>query len=205
LRAVLAFGRRVLSSAGRFRRASAWGRAAPVLGLFLIAKIARSEPAKAGEPLRAAPAAPRPEPRGPTALLTGLSIAGTSFGLAGFMLATDAGLPVKHGGLAVLHGGLTLAPLAAHGVVGEWGRGAVFAIAPALGGIGMAALLSERPEAPVVGKNKSHRIYPVLITASVVGSAVGIFDAALVDERAPVRVHAAASDEFAGAWVEGNF
>jgi hypothetical protein len=193
-----------VSSAGRLCWARGLG-AALFVALTLSSRPARTEPARAVEPARGASAAPPREPRGPTALLTGLAIAGTSFGLAGFMLATDAGLPVKHAGLGVLHGGLTLAPLAAHGVVGEWGRGAVFAVAPALGGIGMAALLAERPEAPVVGKNKSHRIYPVLITVSVIGSAVGIFDAALVDERAPFSVRASASDEFAGAWVEGSF
>jgi hypothetical protein len=144
-------------------------------------------------------------PQGPKALLTGIAVAGSSLGLAGFMLASDAGLPVKHAGLAVLHGGLALAPLAAHGVVDEWGRGAVFAIAPALGGVGMAALVASHPGAPVVGKNKSQRIYPVLLSLSAVGSAIGIFDAALVDERAAVAVGAAASNEFAGAWVRGRF
>jgi hypothetical protein len=201
---VLAYRRRVVSSAGRFCWARGLGAALFVV-LTLSSTAARSEPGPAAESARGISRTPRPEPRGPTALLTGLAVAGTSFGLAGFMLATDAGLPVKHAGLAVLHGGLTLAPLAAHGVVGEWGRGAAFAVAPALGGLGMAALLAERPEAPVVGKNKSQRIYPVLITVSVIASAVGIFDAALVDERAPVSVRAAASDEFTGAWVEGSF
>lgn len=146
-----------------------------------------------------------PSPRGPVALVTGLAVAGASFGVGGFLLTMNQDLGTKHAGLAVLHGGLALAPVAAHGVVGEWTRGALFAIAPAAGGIGMAALLAGRPEAPVMGKNKSQRIYPVLITVSVLGSAIGIFDAALVDERTKVHVGATASDDFGGAYVEGVF
>ena len=161
-----------------------------------------SEPSVPAEP---SPPARPAEPRAPIALATGLAVAGVSFAAGGFLLAGDGGLPSKHAGLAVLHTGLTLAPLAAHGVVGEWGRGAVFSIAPALSGLGMALLLAERPEAPVMGKNKSQRIYPVLITVSVLGSALGIFDAALVDERSRVRVGATATNDFGGAWVEGCF
>jgi hypothetical protein len=141
----------------------------------------------------------------PTALLTGFAIAGASLGVSASLMAGESELSTKYAGLFVLHSGLTLAPLAAHGVVGEWGRGAVFAIPPALGGLGMAALLAWHPQAPVVGKNKSHRIYPVCITLSVLGSALGIIDAALVDERAPVRVGAAASGDAGAAWVEGAF
>jgi hypothetical protein len=145
------------------------------------------------------------EPGAPTALLTGFAIAGASLGVSASLMAGDSELSTKYAGLFVLHSGLTLAPVAAHGVVGEWGRGAVFAIPPALGGLGMAALLAWHPQAPVVGKNKSHRIYPVCITLSVLGSALGIIDAALVDERAPVRVGAAASGDAGAAWIEGAF
>jgi hypothetical protein len=163
---------------------------------------ARAEPAKAESSRRFEPPA---EVRGPTALVTGLAVAGLSFGVGGYLLTMNEDLATKHAGLAVLHSGLTLAPVAAHGVSGEWSRGALFAIAPALGGIGMAALLAWRPQTPVMGKDKSHRIYPVLITVSVLGSAIGIFDAALVDERTKVSVAAAASPDFGGATVQGRF
>jgi len=145
-----------------------------------------------------------PEPRAPRALLTGIGIAGASLGYGATLLTWNSSLAVKHTGLAVMHTGLTLAPLMAHGVVDEWARGAVFSIAPALGGIGMGALLAVRPDAPVKGKQKSQKIYPVLITVSVLGSALGIFDAALCDERLP-QVSVTVADDYAGAELAGRF
>ena len=117
--------------------------------------------------------------------MTGIGIAGASLAYGSTLLTGSHSLAVKHDGLYVMDTGLTLAPLLAHGVGGEWGRGALFAVPPALSGLGMAALLSVRPDAPIRGKQKSQRIYPVLIMVSVLGSAVGIFDAALVDARLP--------------------
>ncbi len=129
-------------------------------------------------------------------------------GVGATLLTTEPTLAEKHAGLFAMHTGLTLAPFAAHAVTGEWGRGALFSIPPALGGLGMLALLSARPEAPIRGKHKSQRIYPVLISVSVVGSAIGIFDAALADRRRrrgpDVRVEAACSSAFCGAFVGGT-
>jgi hypothetical protein len=185
-----------------------FGRAfMPAAGLvaLLIAVPARADPASAPAALSRSEPVRRTEARAPLALVTGLAVAGLSFAVGGFMLAGEQELSAKHAGLAVMQSGLTLAPLAAHGVGGEWGRGALFSIPPALAGIGMAVLLSQRPEAPVMGKNKSQRIYPVLITVSVLGSALGIFDAALIDERMPVSVGATACDDGGAAWLSGSF
>jgi hypothetical protein len=145
-----------------------------------------------------------PPPRAPRALVTGVGIAGASLAYGATLLTFNASLATKHTGLAVMHTGLTLAPLMAHGVVGEWWRGAAFSIAPALGGLGMAVLLEERPDAPVKGKQKSQRYYPVLIAVSVIGSAVGIVDAALCDERLPA-VNVAVARDFVGAELAGRF
>jgi hypothetical protein len=145
-----------------------------------------------------------PSSRGVTALVTGLATAGASLAYGGFLLTSGHSLPAKHDGLYVMSLGLTLAPFVAHGVAGEWARGALFSIVPAIGGIGMAMLLAKRPDAPIKGKQKSQKIYPVLITISVVGSAVGIFDAALADERLP-QVSVAAGDGFVGADLSGRF
>ena len=158
-------------------------------------------------PLLARPAVASPEEspaRAPRALVTGIGIAGASLAYGGTLLTYNNSLAVKHTGLAVMHTGLTLAPLMAHGVVDEWARGAVFSIVPALGGLGMAALLAKRPDAPIKGKQKSQRYYPVLITVSALGSAVGIFDAALCDERLP-KLSVAVSEDYAGAELAGRF
>jgi hypothetical protein len=187
---------------------------------LVLAGHVRAAPVEAGAraepnlpPATQAPAAGvAPEPgvpsesssRGVTALVTGIATAGASLAYGGFLLTSGHSLPAKHDGLYVMSLGLTLAPLVAHGVAGEWARGALFSVVPALGGIGMAMLLAKRPDAPIKGKQKSQKIYPVLITISVVGSAVGIFDAALVDERLP-QVSVAAGDGFVGADVSGRF
>jgi hypothetical protein len=160
--------------------------------------------APAAREVDAADARSEPAPRAVTALVTGVATAGASLAYGGFLLTSGRSLSVKHDGLYVMSLGLTLAPFVAHGVAGEWARGALFAALPAIGGVGMAMLLAKRPDAPIKGKQKSQRIYPVLITVSVVGSAVGIVDAALADERLP-QVSVAVADGFVGADLSGRF
>lgn len=149
-------------------------------------------------------AMPAPRSRAATALVTGLAVAGASLAYGGTLLTTGRSLPVKRDGLYVMDTGLTLAPLLAHGVVGEWGRGAVFSVPPALGFGSMVALLAVRPDAPIRGKQNSQRIYPILLSVSVLGSAVGIFDAAFADERAP-SLAVAAGGGYVGAELGGRF
>jgi hypothetical protein len=145
-----------------------------------------------------------PSNRGVTALVTGIGTAGASLAYGGFLLTSGNSLSAKHDGIYVMSLGLTLAPFVAHGVADEWARGALFSIVPAIGGIGMAMLLAKRPDAPIRGKQESQKIYPVFITISTVGSAIGIFDAALADERLP-KVGVALGDKYAGAAVSGQF
>jgi len=181
---------------------------------FVLAHLAGTRAAAAAPPH---PGNGEEELLAPTALLTGFVIAGSSLAAGGYVVATDRSLTAKHNGLYVMHAGLTLAPLVAHAVADEWWRGALFSLPPALAGVGMVTLLAVTPEAPIKGKNKAQRIYPVLITVGVLGSALGIFDAVLVDERraaarrsqtpsaASWRVTAAASPEFTGAVAYGSF
>jgi hypothetical protein len=185
-------GRRGLSAFCRDFRALALSAA-----LALAAAPARATAAPSGS--SEAGASP-----GTTALVTGIAVAGASLAYGGTLLTTGRGLAVKRDGLLVMDTGLTLAPLIAHGVAGEWARGALFALAPAAGEIGMAVLLAAHPDAPVVGKHKSQRIYPVMLTVSVLGSALGIFDATLADERLPHVALAASGDGF-GAELSGKF
>jgi hypothetical protein len=179
----------------------AWRRLRLAFGALVLVLLLG--PTALADPLAPADAPRRPS-RGATALATGLAIAGASLAYGGTLLTSGSSLNVKHDGLMVMDTGLTLAPLLAHGVAGEWARGALFAIPPALGGVGMAALLASVPEAPIKGRKHSQRIYPVLITLSFVGSAAGILDAALVDRRLP-SVSLAAGDGYVGAELAGRF
>jgi hypothetical protein len=184
-----------------------------IVVLALVAPVSRRAVA---EPVphasnQAAPAVERrsfersAEPRGHLALVTGIAIGGGAFGVGSALVASQDSLSGKHFGLGVSHTGLALAPLFAHGVVGEWGRGALFAVPPTLGGASMAVLLASSPRAPIRSTNGDHRLYPIPILVSVVGAAIGVFDAALVDERSPIHVGASWDAEHAavhagGAW-----
>jgi len=147
--------------------------------------------------------------RGERALLTGLSIAGSSFAAGGWLLAGTQDLRRINAGLAVIGGGLTLAPLFAHGIEGEWGRGAWFALPPALAGAGMVALLAVVPRAPVRGRASTHTVvlFPAVLSLELLGSGVGIVDAALVDERQrlPVSLRGLGSRDYAGIEMGGQW
>jgi hypothetical protein len=150
-----------------------------------------------------------PEPRAPRALLTGMLIAGGSLGVGSWLVAGSDDLRQIHAGLAIGGAGLSLAPLFAHGVAGEWQRGAWFSLPPAVASAGMLALVRAVPEAPLRGKRKSHSalLFPVLVGLNVVASGVGIVDAALVDERrgTALRLTAAAAPGFTGLRLGGDF
>jgi hypothetical protein len=149
------------------------------------------------------------EPKAPRALLTGMLIAGGSFGAGSWLLAGSGDQRRVHAGLAIGGVGLAIAPLFAHGAAGEWERGAWFTLPPALAGAAMAVLLREYPDAPLRGQRKSHSalLFPVLVGMTVAGSAVGIADAALVDERrrAGVRLTAHVSPDFTGLKLGGGW
>ena len=143
--------------------------------------------------------------RGELALITGLALGGVAFGAGAHLVSGQDDLAVKRAGLYVAHAGLALAPLVAHGVVGEWGRGALFSILPALGAVSMVTLLAVSPMAPVKSTHGDHRFYPIPIIVSVVGGAAGVFDAALVDERSRPSFGASVTGNSAAVTLGGVF
>ena len=162
------------------------------------------------EPVEASSArSPGDASRSERALVTGLSIAGGSLAAGSWLLAGTQDLRRIHGGLAVIGGGLTLAPLFAHGVTGEWARGAWFTLAPAIAGAGMVALLAAVPRAPVRGRAHTHTVvlFPAVLSLELLGGGIGIIDAVLVDERAssPVAVRGVGSPDFAGVELGGRW
>jgi hypothetical protein len=148
-------------------------------------------------------------PRASRALLTGMLLAGGSLGAGGWLVAGSDDLPRVHAGLAIGGAGLALAPLFAHGVAGEWERGAWFSLPPALAGAGMLALVRAVPEAPVRGRRKNHTavLFPLLVGVDVVASAIGITDAALADQRrdTALRLTAHTSPDFNGLQLGGTW
>src|SRR5258708_31312543 len=103
--------------------------AAACIGLILVDK-----PARAAEPDPA------------LALLAGAAPAFAGFVVGSTVMATSNGDAARNNtGWFAIEGGFAVAPLAAHAVVGEWGRGAAFAATPTAMLAGTATLFGFEP------------------------------------------------------------
>lgn len=86
---------------------------------------------------------------------------------------------LSNAGWLTIETGFALAPLTAHAVVGEWGRGALFAAAPAATLGGTVALFAAVPDAVDSGSLDQQRLMWGLLVAGQLASVAGIIDAAL--------------------------
>lgn len=174
------------------------------LSASLAAESARADSQGESNPRAFTRLAQPEQRRGHVALLSGLAVAGGALAIGGYLLTTSDDLSTQRSGLYVAHAGLALSPLVSHAVVGEWGRGALFSIPPTVGAVGMTTLLQINPQTPTKSKHGTYIMYPLFTTLSIVGAAVGIFDAALVDERTPRLVLSAKlSTAFQGVGLRG--
>lgn len=104
-------------------------------------------------------------------------------GIGAASMAHVTSLSNKNIGFVFAGAGLVVAPLLAHGVVGEWERGTWFCL-PSLGAeAGMIAIAMARPDAVFEGTRLTRTFFVGLFTASLFTSAAGIVDAALVGDR----------------------
>jgi len=141
----------------------------------------------------AAACAPRParaaEPDGAIAFFTGAVTQVAAFTAGGAILGTSGkDRQIDNAGWLTIHAGLTLAPLAAHGVAGEWARGAAFAAVPAamLGSTG--ALFALEPGAVEHGTLPQQRVLWGLFGIGLASSLAGVIDAAFAGDRARALV-----------------
>ncbi len=126
-----------------------------------------------------------PDPRGTTALLVGAGVAGVTFGTGMTMTGTSGSGFVQNAGIVIAETGLVLAPIAAHGVGGEWKRGFLFALAPLAFEIGMLVLVGVWGEDLVtLAPLGTQYLYSAMFTGTVFSSAIGVVDAAFVSRRA---------------------
>ncbi len=123
------------------------------------------------------------EPSGFGALMLGAATALVPVGIGATILARAPGFGTKNVGFVVAGAGFVVAPLFAHGIHGEWGRGALFCIPPAAAETGMIAIVSAKPDAVFSGTTLSRTSFVGLFTVNVFTSAIGIVDAALVADR----------------------
>ena len=117
-------------------------------------------------------------------------VAGAATNLVGMMVGStviatgNGGNGVVNAGWLTICGSFTLSPIVAHGVVGEWGRGLLFAGVPAAMTGGTVALFQIEPGTVNHGTLGQQRIMWGFVGAAFLASAAGIVDATLAAKRA---------------------
>jgi len=139
---------------------------------------------------RAEDADERADARAGAALIVGSLTATLPFLAGATLIATGTDITQRNAGTYLAEAGLVLAPLTAHGVMGEWGRGLLHSAWPAVGMGGMTTLLLLRPDVVEGGTLGTQYAYVSIMIFTVFSSAVGVADAMRAKERAraPVRV-----------------
>ena len=123
------------------------------------------------------------EPSGVGAILLGAATALVPVGIGATLMARARHDGTRNVGFVVAGAGFVVAPLFAHGLHGEWGRGALFCIPPAAAETGMIAIVSANPDAVFTGTTLSRTAFVGLFSLNIFTSAIGIVDAALVSDR----------------------
>src|SRR5258708_4761323 len=110
----------------------------------------------------------------------GFIVGGT---LIGTSPANGAGDAQRSFGWLTVQLGYTASPFFAHGVVGEWGRGALFAAVPAAALGGTAAFYRTRPDSVEFSSLEDQGVIWSFFTAGLVASAAGVIDVLLAGDR----------------------
>jgi hypothetical protein len=119
------------------------------------------------------------------AILAGSATALAGFAAGGLLLGTSGDRNQTNNlGWMTIQGGFVLAPLSAHAVVGEWGRGALFAAAPAAMWAGSMSLVQYAPNVVAHGTLEEQRVLWGLFGVAFFSSAVGVVDAVFAPRRA---------------------
>jgi hypothetical protein len=130
------------------------------------------------------------ETRTTAAFVAGTALATIPFAIGATITSSSHEIETNNAGVITMQSGLLVAPLVAHGIVDEWGRGAIFSILPALSEAGMITVLATTPKAVTHTTLETQRYFYFLITGSLVGGSIGVIDAL----RAPARERARARE-----------
>jgi hypothetical protein len=157
------------------------------------------------------PAAARAEkPDEALALLVGSGTTLAGFAAGSLLLGTSGDQRLQNNiGWLTIQGGFALAPLTAHAVVGEWGRGALFAAAPAAMWGGSLGLVQYAPNVVGHGTLEQQRVLWGFFGVGFFSSAVGVVDAMFAGKRvqhgssARMRVAPLVATGTAGLSLEG--
>ena len=126
--------------------------------------------------------AQRPDPA--LAFFAGASVFLAGFAVGGALLATSQSSDRQNNaGWLTIESGFGAAPLIAHGLAGEWVRGAVFAAVPAASAAGTATLFAMDPGAISQGALPEQRVMWSFFGIGLLSSAAGVIDCAFAGTR----------------------
>jgi len=128
-------------------------------------------------------------------------------GVGTLMMARGHDLGVRNAGVFVAQSGFVVGPILAHGALGEWGRGALFALPPLAAQVGMVPVFASYPDVQRRSPIGVQYLYAGFWTLSVFSGAAGVLD--VLRSRAPreragrVHVSPLVAPGLAGAQVGG--
>lgn len=109
----------------------------------------------------------------------------TGFIVGGTLVARGRGVVMTdNAGWLTIQSSFVLSPIVAHGVSGEWGRGALFAVLPAAALGVTAALFEADPKTVESGTLEQQRWMWAMFGTGLLTSAVGVVDALFAPARA---------------------
>lgn len=126
------------------------------------------------------------EPDAALGVFTGAATLVTGFGIGAVVVATSAEHDASRSqvGWVTMESAFTVAPIAAHGVVHEWGRGLWFAAIPAASIGGTSAVFAIDSEAVRHGVLSEQRVLWGLFGAALFAGSVGVVDVMFAGDRA---------------------
>jgi hypothetical protein len=120
------------------------------------------------------------EPDTALALFAGASVDVVAFVAGGTAVSTSpagsAGDARRSLGWLAIGSGFVAAPVVAHGIVGEWARGAIFSVVPAASLSATVAMYRTRPDSVENSSLDDQRVTWGLFTAALIASTVGLVD-----------------------------
>jgi hypothetical protein len=151
------------------------------------------------------PFAARAEPEPAYAMFAGALTETVGFVAGAALLGVGQGQKeLGRAGWMVMSSAFTLAPIAAHGAVGEWKRGLVFSAMPAACLAGTTTMFIYEPNAVDYSNLWEQRGLWLLFGAGLTTSVIGVIDAMLVNTRG-VKIAPAVTARSTGLLVGGEF
>jgi hypothetical protein len=144
------------------------------------------------------------EPDPSSALLSGAAVEVAGLIVGGAVVSSAHGhAAIDNAGWLSMQSAFVLAPIVAHGVSGEWARGSVLALAPAVAAGGAAVLFAKVPQTVESGTLPEQRWMWAFFTGGLLTSAFGVLDVCWAAPHRSVTVSPTLGLGGAGLRIEG--